>query len=107
MVQSYDFHSASEAKRKVLSSGFLSGDTDLLQEQKVTHVIDDVGQPDPHGGTGDTHCPDKQSRLCFLISKDMLDTRLDDGLAYIRPLDMPWHELEMQFFPVNLPISFF
>lgn len=71
------------------------------------HVVDDVGQPDPHGGTGDTHCPDKQSRLCFLISKDMLDTRLDDRFSYIRPLDMPWHGLKMQFFPVNLPISFF
>ena len=63
MVQDYDFHSVSEARGEKLFSGFLSGDTDLLQEQKVTHVVDDVGQPDPHGGTGDTHCPDKQPRL--------------------------------------------
>lgn len=70
MVQGYNFHSASEAKRKALSSGFLRGDTDPFQEQKAVHVVDDVGQPDPHGGTGDTHSPDKQSRLCFLISKD-------------------------------------
>lgn len=79
MVQGYDFHSAFEAKRKALSSGFLRGDTDPFQEQKAVHVVDDVGQPDPRGGTNDAHCPDKQSRLCFLISKDMLDMGLDEG----------------------------
>jgi hypothetical protein len=78
------------------------GRADPLQEQKAAHVIDNIGQSDPHGGTGDAHCPDEQSRLSFLISKDMLDTGSDNGFPGIGPLDVTGHGLEIWLFPVNL-----
>lgn len=68
----------------------------------MAHIVDDIGQPDPHGGPGETYGPDEQSRLRFLIGKDMLDTGSDDGLPGIGPLDMPGHGLGMRLFPVNL-----
>lgn len=43
----------------IAPAALLRGRTDPLQEDKVAHVVDDVGQPGPHGGTGDAHCPDE------------------------------------------------
>lgn len=37
----------------------LRGHTDPLQKDKAAHVVDDVGQSHPHGGTGDAYCPDE------------------------------------------------
>ena len=36
---------------------------DPLQKQKAAHVVDDVGEPNPHGSLGDAHRPDEQSCL--------------------------------------------
>ena len=66
------------------------------------HIIDDIGQPDPHGGPCYANGSYEQSCLRFLIGKDMLDMRADNGFSCIRFLDMPWHRLEMWIFPVNL-----
>jgi len=34
-----------------------------FQEEEAAHVIDDIGQPDPHGGPGGAYGSDEQSRL--------------------------------------------
>lgn len=60
-----------------------------------------IGQANPRGGTDDAHSADKQSCLRFLISTDMLDTRSDDGLADIGPLDMTGHRPEIRLYAVN------
>ncbi|AQU89262.1 hypothetical protein B0W47_16900 (plasmid) [Komagataeibacter nataicola] len=73
-----------------------------LQKQKAPHVVDDIGQADPHGGSGDTHGPDEQTRLRFLIGKDMLDAGSDHRLPCVGPLDMAGHGLETRLFPVDL-----
>ncbi|GAN61742.1 hypothetical protein Abci_142_002 [Acetobacter cibinongensis] len=75
---------------------------DPLQEEEAAHIIDDIGQADPHGGPGDTDSSDEQTRLRFLVSKDMLDAGSDNGLSCIGPLDMEWHGFEMRLLPVNL-----
>ena len=41
----------------------LRGRTDPLQEDKVAHVVDDVGQPSFHGGPCDTDGAYEQSHL--------------------------------------------
>ena len=83
-------------------AGWLRARADPLQEEEAAHVVDDIGEPDPHGGPGDTDSSDEQSRLRFLIGEDMLDTGPDYGLSCIGALDMAWHGLEMRLFPVNL-----
>ena len=82
-------------------AGGLRARVDPLEGEKAAHVIDDIGQSDPHGGPGDTDGSDEQSRLRFLISKDMLDTRSDHRLASIRFLGMAGHGLEIRLFSVN------
>jgi len=57
-----------------------------IQEEEAAHVVDDIGEPEPHGGPGDTDSPDEQSRLRFLIGEDMLDTGPDHGLSCIGAL---------------------
>ena len=47
----------------VSCSGLLRGGVNPLQEEKAAHIIDDIGQPDPHGGSSDTDCSDEQPRL--------------------------------------------
>ena len=47
---------------------------DPLQEEEAAHVVDDIGQSDPHGGLGDTDSSDEQPGLRLLVRKDMLDT---------------------------------
>lgn len=74
---------------------------DPLQEEEAAHVVDDIGQANPHGGPGDTDSSDEQSRLRFLIGKDMLDAGSDHRLPRVGPLDMPGHGLEMRLLPVN------
>lgn len=45
----------------------------------MAHIIDDIGQPDPHTGSSNAYGgPDERSRLRLLVSKDMLDTRADN-----------------------------
>jgi len=78
-----------------IGPGLLRGGVNPLQKQEAAHIIDDIGQSDPHGGSGNAHGPDEQSRLRFLIGKDMLDTRPDNGLSGVGPLDMPGHGFEM------------
>lgn len=41
----------------------LRGRTNPFQEDKAAHVVNDIGQADPHGGSRDTNCADEQSRL--------------------------------------------
>ncbi|GCD56370.1 hypothetical protein NBRC3222_1707 [Acetobacter pasteurianus NBRC 3222] len=41
----------------------LHGSVNPLQEEEAAHVVDNIGQPDPHYGPGDAYCPDEQSRL--------------------------------------------
>ncbi|GAN63338.1 hypothetical protein AIN02nite_18580 [Acetobacter indonesiensis] len=41
----------------------LRGRTDPLQEDKATHIIDDIGQPDPHGGSRYANSSYEQSCL--------------------------------------------
>ncbi|GBR36928.1 MULTISPECIES: hypothetical protein [Gluconobacter] len=36
---------------------------DALQEEKAAHVVDDIGEPDPHDGPGDTDSSDEQTHL--------------------------------------------
>lgn len=41
----------------VTCSGFLRCGVNPLQEQKAAHGVDDIGQSNPHGGTGEAqHC---------------------------------------------------
>ena len=58
-------------------AGRLRARADPLQEDEAAHVVDDIGQADPHGGPGNTHGSDEQPGLRFLVSKDMLDARAD------------------------------
>ncbi len=80
----------------------LRGSVNPLQEEKAAHVVDDIGQPDPHGGPRYPYGSDEQSCLRFLISKDMLDTGSDHRLPGVGPLDMAGHGFEMRLLPVNL-----
>ena len=82
-------------------AGWLCARVDPLQEEEAAHVVDDIGEPDPHGGPGDTDSSDEQSRLRFLIGKDMLDTRPDHRLPCVGPLDVAGYGLEMRLFPVD------
>ncbi|GBQ20538.1 hypothetical protein AA0472_0162 [Acetobacter estunensis NRIC 0472] len=43
--------------------GLLRGDPDPLEEKEAAHIIDDIGQPDPHGGSSYAHSPDEQPGL--------------------------------------------
>ncbi len=86
----------------VSCSGLLRGGVTPLQEGKSAHIIDDIGQPDPHGGSRYAYGSDEQSCLRFLIGKNMLDTRPDNGFSGVGSLGMSWHRLEMRLFPVNL-----
>jgi hypothetical protein len=65
------------------------------------HIIDDIGQPDPHGGSGDAYSSYEQPCLRFLIDKNMLDAGSDHGFSTVGPLNMPKHRLEMRLFPVD------
>jgi len=47
----------------VSCSGLLRGGVYPLRKEKAAHIIDDIGQADPHGGPGDTDSPDKQPCL--------------------------------------------
>jgi len=87
---------------KVSCSGLLRCGVNSLQEEKAAHIIDDIGQSDPHGGSRYAYGSYEQSCLRFLIGKNMFDTRPDNGLSCIRFLDMSWHGLEMRLFPVDL-----
>ena len=51
-----------------------------LHDEKSAHIIDDIGHANPHGGPGNSHGPDEQSRLRFLIGKDVLNAGLDVSL---------------------------
>ena len=82
-------------------AGLLRGGVYPLQEEEAAHVVDGIGQTDPRGGLGDAYGSDEQSRLRFLIGKDMLDTRADDRLSSIGSLDMPRHRFEMRPFSVS------
>lgn len=64
------------------------GGTDQIQQEEAAHGVDDIRQPDPHGGTGDARCLVKQSCLRFLIGKEMFNAGSDDRLARIGSLDM-------------------
>ncbi len=57
----------------------LRGRTDPFQEDKAAHVVDDVGQPNFHGGPCDADGAYEQSHLRFLIGKDMLNARPDNA----------------------------
>ncbi|GBR28722.1 hypothetical protein AA3271_2829 [Gluconobacter japonicus NBRC 3271] len=46
-----------------LPAGWLCCGADPFQEDEAAHVVDDIGEPDPHGGSTDTDSPDKQPRL--------------------------------------------
>ncbi|KXV40877.1 hypothetical protein AD936_12745 [Gluconobacter japonicus] len=83
MVLGDDFHFASEARAGSVIALFLNCAADLLQKQKAAHLINDIGPAYPHGDMSDTHCPDKQSRLCFVFNKDMLDTGPNDRFSSI------------------------
>jgi hypothetical protein len=80
----------------------LRGGVSPLEGDKAAHIIDNIGQTDPHGGSRYPYGSYEQSCLRFLIGKNRLDTRPDNGLSCIRFLDMSWHGLEMRLFPVNL-----
>ncbi|KXV35974.1 hypothetical protein AD940_00890 [Gluconobacter thailandicus] len=73
-----------------------------LQDQEAAHIVDDTGQSDLHGGSGNSYGSDNEPRLRLLIRKDMFNTRSDDRLSCIRLLDMLWHGVEMGLFPVDL-----
>ncbi len=81
-------------------AGWLCLRADLLQEEEAAHVVDDIGQPDPHGGPGNADRSDEQPGLRFLIGKDMLDAGSGHRLPCIGPLDMPRHGFEMRLLPV-------
>ena len=83
-------------------AGLLCIRADPLQEEEAAHIIDDIGQADPHCGPGDTDSSDEQTHLRFLVSKDMLDAGSDHRLSCIGSLDMPGHRFEMRLFSVNL-----
>jgi len=74
----------------------------IFRGRGSAYIVDDIGQPDPHDGPCDTDSSDEESRLRFLVGKDMLDARPDHRLPCIRSLDMPGHRFEMRLFPVNL-----
>lgn len=40
-------------------SGLLRAGADPFQEQETAHIVDDIGQSDPHGGSGDANCSDE------------------------------------------------
>ena len=82
--------------------GGLRARVQSFEEEEAAHIVDDIGESDPHGGPGDTDSPNEEPRLRFLIGEDMLDTGPDYGLSCIGALDMAWHGLEMRLFPVNL-----
>ena len=43
----------------MLPSGWLRGGVYPLQEEEAAHIVDDIGQTDPHGGPGDTDSSDE------------------------------------------------
>lgn len=63
MIVSVTFSLRFDPCGDIAPAQLLGGRTDPLQEDKAAHIVDDVGQPDPHGGTGDAHCPEEQSCL--------------------------------------------
>lgn len=83
-------------------SGLLRDRVQSLEEEEAAHIVDDIGQANPHGVPGDAHGPDEQSRLRFLIGKDMPDKEPNDGLPGIGPPDILGHGLEFRLFPMNL-----
>ncbi|MBS1078819.1 hypothetical protein JK217_13915 [Gluconobacter kondonii] len=54
---------------------------DALQEEKAAHVVDDIGEPDPHDGPGDTDSSDEQTHLEG--SKNCLLMRLSDDFSFL------------------------
>ena len=46
-----------------VTSGLLCCGTDPLEEEKAAHIVDDIGQSDPHGGSGDADGSDEQPCL--------------------------------------------
>jgi len=51
------------SRARVSCSGLLRGGVNPLQKEKATHIIDDIGQADPHGGPRYAYGSDEQSRL--------------------------------------------
>lgn len=47
----------------VSCAGFLLGGINPLQKEEMAHIIDDIGQPDPRGGSRYTYGSDEQSYL--------------------------------------------
>lgn len=66
------------------------------------HVIDDIGQPNFHGGPCDSDGAYEQSHLWFLIGKHMFNARSEDGLARIGSLNMTGHGLEIRLLAMAL-----
>ncbi|GAN93237.1 hypothetical protein Gbth_022_007 [Gluconobacter thailandicus F149-1 = NBRC 100600] len=48
-----------------------------LQDQEAAHIVDDTGQSDLHGGSGNSYGSDNEPRLRLLIRKDMFNTQSD------------------------------
>ncbi|GAB31963.1 hypothetical protein APS_2565 [Acetobacter pasteurianus subsp. pasteurianus LMG 1262 = NBRC 106471] len=44
---------------KASCSGLLCCGTDPFQKEETSHIVDDIGQPDPHGGPYDTDSSDE------------------------------------------------
>ena len=57
--------------------GSLYGQRPALEEYQPLHVVEDVGEPDLRGGTGDADGSDEQAHPALLLGKDVLDTRVD------------------------------
>ncbi len=47
----------------------LRGGVNRVQEEEAAHIIDDIGQPDPHTSLSNVYGPDEQSRLRLLVKQ--------------------------------------